>query len=230
MYCVKCGVQLADTEKKCPLCSTVVYHPEITRESERELYPSGKMPRYGSGRAVLCGAVIILFMIPLLLTFFSDILFDGEIDWFGYALGGLAITYLTFALPMWFENPNPVIFVSCDFIGYTLYLLYINLATGGDWFLSFAFPVCIGVAVIVCTLITLMRYLRRGRLYAIGGSLVAFGALILMIELLLGVTFKLSFIGWSTYPLVTFVLVGGLIIYLAASSTAREKIERKLFF
>ena len=29
MYCIKCGVELADTEKQCPLCGTLVYHPEL---------------------------------------------------------------------------------------------------------------------------------------------------------------------------------------------------------
>ena len=29
MYCIKCGVELADSEKVCPLCGTRVYHPDI---------------------------------------------------------------------------------------------------------------------------------------------------------------------------------------------------------
>ena len=111
MYCVKCGVKLADTEKKCPLCETVAYHPDIKRDHAEELYPKGKMPKPESGREVLCGVILILFMIPIAITFFSDILYDGELDWFGYVAGGLAIAYLTFAFPMWFQRPNPVILV-----------------------------------------------------------------------------------------------------------------------
>ena len=26
-YCVNCGVELSQNEKKCPLCGTEVYHP-----------------------------------------------------------------------------------------------------------------------------------------------------------------------------------------------------------
>ena len=26
MYCIKCGVELADSEKVCPLCGTRVFH------------------------------------------------------------------------------------------------------------------------------------------------------------------------------------------------------------
>ena len=28
-YCVNCGVKLATSEKKCPLCFTPIYHPNI---------------------------------------------------------------------------------------------------------------------------------------------------------------------------------------------------------
>ena len=111
-----------------------------------------------------------------------------------------------------------------------LYLLYIDGITHGGWFLSFAFPVVLGAAVITCTLITLLRYLRKGKLYAIGGSVMALGAFILMIELLMGMTFDIRFIGWSLYPLISLLLLGGLLIYLAMNSVAREKIERKIFF
>ena len=27
MYCVKCGVELADSQRVCPLCGTRVFHP-----------------------------------------------------------------------------------------------------------------------------------------------------------------------------------------------------------
>ena len=31
MYCVKCGVELADSQRVCPLCGTRVFHPDIPR-------------------------------------------------------------------------------------------------------------------------------------------------------------------------------------------------------
>ena len=230
MYCVKCGVQLADTEKKCPLCETVVYHPQITQETIEELYPDGKMPKSSSGRAFRCGAVIIIFMIPLIVTFLSDIQIDEQLDWFGYVAGGLAVSYLTFAVPMWFKNPNPVIFVPCDLAACAVYLFYIDYSTGGNWFFTLALPIVSGVAIILCTYVTLSRYLKKGKLYVIGGSVIALGGLITCIELLICATFNKYFIGWSLYSLISLFLVGGLLIYLAMNSVARDKIERKLFF
>lgn len=230
MYCIKCGVQLGDTEKKCPLCNTVVCHPDFMNTAERPLYPSNKMPKSNSGSKALNGAVIILFLIPLFVCFAADLHMDGRLDWFGYVAGALILTYVAIALPMWFRKPNPVIFVPCDFAAAGLYLLYIDLATGGTWFLSFALPVTAGLCLITCAVVTLLYYLRKGRLYIIGGAFMAMGAFMLLIEFLMGITFHLRFVGWSIYPLCVLILFGGLLIYFAINRTARETMERKLFF
>ena len=66
---------------------------------------------------------------------------DNSIGWFGYVAGALLMTYIAFALPMWFDKPNPVVLVPCNFAALTLYLFYINFATCGDWFLTFAYGV-----------------------------------------------------------------------------------------
>jgi hypothetical protein len=230
MYCIQCGVKLADTEKKCPLCETVVYHPQLTQGEAKELYPSRKLPKTTFSRAFLCGAYVILFLLPVIVTFFSDMQFDGELNWFGYVAGAIGMIYLIFALPLWFKAPNPVIFVPCDFAAAALYLWHINMATGGTWFFPFALPILAGVAVITCALVTLLRYLRRGKLYVVGGATMALGAWIWMVEVLISETFGLAFIGWSLYPAISLLLLGGLMIYLAMNSVAREKIERRIFF
>ncbi len=230
MYCIKCGVKLADTEKKCPLCNTAVYHPEFSQAEGIPLYPKNKMPKGDHSSKALHGAVIILFFIPLLICFFADMSPDGMLGWFGYVAGASVVVYVVFALPLWFRKPNPVIFVPCDFAVAALYLLYINLVTDGNWFLSFALPVVGGIGIITCTVITLSRYLKRGKLYIFGGAFMALGAFMLLMEFLLTITFDLQFVGWSIYPLVVLFLFGGLLIYLGISASAREMIERKLFF
>jgi hypothetical protein len=231
MYCVKCGVQLADTEKKCPLCDTVVYHPDIKQEEAQELYPAEKMPKKQSGRAFVCGAVIILFMIPLIVTFLSDVQYDGELEWFGYVAGALVIAYLTFALPMWFKDPNPVIFIPCDFGAVLLYLLYVDIVTKGGWFLSFAFPVTGSLCLITTALIALTRYIRRGRLYIYGGWLMIMGVWTVLVEFFLRLTFEVEHVHivWSQYPLIVFFLLGMMLIVIAIVKPIKESL-RRIFF
>ena len=45
MYCVKCGVELADSEKKCPLCGTPVFHPDIPRNLSDPPFPPDRRIR-----------------------------------------------------------------------------------------------------------------------------------------------------------------------------------------
>ena len=210
MYCVKCGVKLSDSEKKCPLCNTVVYHPDVKQEEVKPLYPYKKMPINSYSRKVLCGMIIILFLIPLVISFYSDFYPDNKIDWFGFV--------------------NPVIFVPCSLASIILYLFYVCLKTHGNWFLTFALPVWGGLSLIICAIVTLLHYLKRGRLYIFGGAMMLFGGLMWLIEFLLDITFNVKFIGWSIYPFIILFLLGGALIYLAINSSVRRMIERKLFF
>ena len=230
MYCIKCGVELDDTEKKCPLCDTIVFHPDIDRIIERPLYPKGKLPKNVSNSKVLCGAVVIMFLIPIIICFFADMLSDRTLDWFGFVAGALVLAYTALALPLWFRKPNPIVFVPCAFVAVTAYLLYINCVTDGDWFLSFAFPTTGVLCLIATAFVTLLRCLRKGRLYVFGGVSIASGLFSMLVEFLLCITFDLRFVGWSVYPLVALLLIGGLLIYLAINATAREIMKRKLFF
>lgn len=229
MYCINCGVALADTEKKCPLCDTTVYHPNIKREEAIPLYPKNKMPKAKEKSRAVNGVILILFFIPVFVTLLSDLQGDGKLNWFGFSLGGIVLAYIVLALPIWFKKPNPVIFVPCSFAAATVYLLYICLATGGNWFLSFAFPLMGGLCLIVTTTVTLFYYLKKGTLFILGGCFMALGVFTVLIEILLNLTFKISFIGWSIYPLAVLLLFGGLFIFLAISTSAREIMERKLF-
>ncbi len=229
MYCINCGVKLADTEKVCPLCDTVVYHPDLQRADVRPLYPHNRRPKLKAGSKTLSGVVLFLFFIPVLITFLSDFQFDRTLDWFWYALGALVLAYIAIALPLWFRKPNPVIFVPCTFAAAALYLFYINFATGGHWFLTFALPVTGGFCLIVTTVLTLFRYVPRGRFYILGGAAMGLGGFMLPVEILLGVTFAFPFVGWSIYPMVGLVLLGGALIFLGINSSARAVMARKMF-
>ena len=229
MYCIKCGVKLADSEKKCPLCGTVPYHPEIPRTPGEPLYPTNHYPKTEVSPMVAQRVLLILFILPMLVTLLVDLRINQTVTWSGFVIGALLMSYVILCLPGWFRNPNPVIFVPCGFAAIGLYLLYIDLVLEGGWFLSFAFPVLGGITLIVTAVVTLMRYVRRGQLYIFGGAAMAFGALMLLVEFLVVITFQRPFVGWSIYPLAVLGAIGGFLIFLAIDRAAREMIERKLF-
>ncbi len=229
MYCINCGVKLADSEKKCPLCGVVPYHPDLPRPAGKPLYPVNRYPSTEVKPKAAQAVILILFLLPLVTTLLIDLKVNSAVTWSGYVVGALVLSYVVLALPWWFRKPNPVIFVPCGFGALCGYLLYIDLATAGNWFLSFAFPVVGGICLIVTALVTLLRYVRGGRLYIFGGASMALGGMMLLMEFLIDLTFSIAFVGWSIYPLAALVLLGGFLIYLAINHAAREMMERKLF-
>ena len=231
MYCINCGVQLADTEKVCPLCETEVYHPRLRQGEGRPLYPAGKapaaVPRAWGGAVVLT----VLYLLPMIIVLLCDGRVNGGLTWSGYVIGAMVLAYVIFFLPLWFRRPNPIVFVPCGFGAAGLYVLYIDLATGGGWYLSFALPVLGFFALLVTAVVTLWRCLRRGKLYVAGGAVTALGLFMPLMEFLMAKTFRLfPMAWWSLYPAAALVLLGALLLFLAICRPAREYMERKLFF
>jgi hypothetical protein len=230
MYCIKCGVALADTEKQCPLCGTTVYHPELSREEEPSLYPQDRMPAAQVRPWGTLLIISILFLLPISICIVCDTQINGKMEWSGYVTASLLLLYAVAILPSWFHRPNPVIFVPVDFAAIGVFLLYINLATGGHWFMSFAFPVTGALGLIVTAVVALMRYLRKGKLFVCGGACLAMGGFMLLLEFLLHITFELPGIGtWSPYPLIVFSLLGLTMILIGICPPLRESLERKFF-
>lgn len=230
MYCAKCGVALADTEAMCPLCGTRA-HPDIRQQEETPLYPPQQYPAPQVSSWGVQIVLTTLFLMPLLICLQCDLLVSGGVTWSGYVAGALLVCYVIAVLPVWFRKPNPVVFVPCSFAAVGCYLLYISIATGGGWFLSFAFPVVGTVCLIVTAVVTLLYYVRRGVLYILGGAFAALGAFMPLMGFLLNLTFfdSASFAFWSLYPLTGLMLLGLMLIFLAICRPARETMQRKFF-
>ena len=230
MYCVQCGVKLADTEVRCPLCGTRVFHPDIFREEAESLYPKHKLPKVRGKNYVLPVLFTAALILPFIIVLLCDMQFNGGVTWSGYVMGALMLGYIIVVLPSWFRKPNPVVFTPCNFAAVAVYLFYINFAVGGSWFWSFALPVVACTAAIGIPVVTLTHYLKRGKLFVFGGATIALGALMVLMEALMASTFDgISFRGWSLYPLISLAFIGGILIFFGAYRPARESMER-LFF
>lgn len=230
MYCIQCGVKLADTENRCPLCATEVYHPQLTRPKAVPLYPTDRESPQKVHPWGLLLIVSMLFLIAIGVCLVCDIQILGGVTWSGYVIGALLLLYIMLVLPGWFPHPNPVIFVPIGFGAIGLYLLYINLATDGDWFLRFAFPVTAAAGVLVTAVVVLTRYIRKGRLYIYGGASIALGLFMLLLEFLLNTTFSIPGFGiWCFYPMIVLTLLGLTLLLIAICKPLRDSLKQIFF-
>ena len=229
MYCIQCGVKLADSEQVCPLCGTVPYHPDLPRQTGEPLYPAGRKPHPQVRSQAAQIVTTALFLLPVLVCLQVDLLVNRTVTWSGYVIGALVLSYVVLVLPGWFRKPNPVILLPCDFLALGMYLLYMDLQSPGQWFWSFGLPLTGFCCAVVTGVVALVRYLRRGHLYIFGGACILSGLAAPVLELLICRTFHRSFVAWSCFPLTALILLGGTLIFLALNRRARAVMERKLF-
>lgn len=230
MYCIKCGVCLAESEKRCPLCGTVVFNPEVELPNAEKQYPNDKYPKNAlRPNAWLFFATTVSF-VALAIVFACDYNINNAVTWSGIVGGAFCTLYSALVLPFWFSKPNPAIFVPIFFLLTGGYLWYLNVTLGGNWFLTLAFPIVCFVGLVTTAMATLLHYLKKGRLYVYGGGIILFALLPLLIEFLLFVTFKMPVIWWSLFPLSVLFILGAGLIFLGICRPAKEALERKFFF
>ena len=225
MYCVKCGVELGDSEKHCPLCHTEVYYKERDVSSERP-YPEFTKPETVNPRGMYF-VFSALYVLVALISFFCDYNLYPGIQWAGYVIGGLILSYSAFILPHWFDRRHQEIFYPVFFALVAGFLWYINYTLEDDWFMTLALPVTGAIALVVCSVFIILKYIRHGRLYLFGGAFIGLGLTSVLAEYLISVTFGNEFkLFWSPYPLISLTLVGLTLLVIAIVKPFKESLRR----
>lgn len=228
MYCVKCGVRLDDRLSHCPLCGTPAWRPDEPVDQSKSfssIYPK----KHRNERLAALTFLTFFLALAAVVTLRVCLHVYGNIGWSGYSMLGIALFYIIVIFPLWFQNPNPMIFLPIDHAAVGGYLLYICLATGGDWFLSFAFPIVALLCLLITGTVALLRYVRGGRLFIIGGSLLLTGGCAVLVEFFQHITFQTKMFNWSLYVVSPCFAFGMFLILSGMIRPLREYLERRFF-
>lgn len=228
MYCMNCGVKLGQGEEKCPLCGLRAYHPDINRTPGPPLYPQ----QWHAPEAERSGwryLLTVFFLVAAGACVIVDFLLKGRLTWSGFALAGLGAGYVLLVLPLWFARPNAVIFLGLDFMAVGLMLLYIDLRVQGGWFLSLAFPVTGMYGLLVTGFAAVVKYVRRGRFFQLGGGCILFGCSAMLLELFISITFGTDMFVWSLYPVAILSTMGLFWILAGIIRPLGDTIRKKTF-
>ena len=228
MYCMNCGVKLGEGEEKCPLCGLRAYHPDLERTPGPPLYPR----EWHAPEAERSGwryLLTVFFLVAAGACVIVDFLLKGRLTWSGFALAGLGAGYVLLVLPLWFARPNAVIFLGLDFMAVGLMLLYIDLRVQGGWFLSLAFPVTGMYGLLVTGFAAVVKYVRRGRFFQLGGGCILFGCSAMLLELFISITFGTGMFVWSLYPVAILSTMGLFWILAGIIRPLGDTIRKKTF-
>ena len=228
MYCVKCGVRLQDGTEKCPLCGTPVWNPDA---EEKENRYSGNLPAHHNDSAIPAAAALtVITAIAAAVITIVCLKLYGHMAWGGYVVSSLALFYVIAVLPLWFHNPPAIVFLPVDFAAVALFLLVICLLSGGKWFLSFALPVTLLAGALTVALFCLIKYVKGGTLFILGGFLIMTGLYTVLIEFFEHLTFGTPMFLWSLYSLAACALAGIFLILSGVIRPLREMFRRRFFF
>ncbi len=231
-YCVKCGVKLEDSEKKCPLCQTVVYHPDIQPViNAKTPFPKehrAEVQKMSMRFKLLIATIIIL--LPTVLTVVCDYSINSEILWSDIVVSSVCLVYCLIFIPLIFPRKDVLLYFIIDFVSLLLYQLYIEHTTGGAWFVGFALPETCSITLITAAAMLIKRFIKASNLLISAVICILSGLDCMLTEFLINKTFmdRVNFI-WSYYPLITFVIVGLILFLFDQNQRLKEKFAKKFF-
>ncbi len=229
MYCVRCGVRLSDGEKECPLCHTPLPETGGDSGSSYTAY-SDRFPKERDSEKYLALGLVTAGMIAAcLICLIICLTTYGRVSWSGTVMLGIAFSWIVLVLPFFFRKWYPLIFLPVDFAAAAGYLLYICLWLGQHWYLSFAFPLTLITGALTVGTVSMLRYIKKGRIFIVGGLLIAIGSLCMLAEFFQHITFSTGMFVWSLYCVAFFSAVGLFFIISAIIPPMRSFLERKFF-
>lgn len=230
-YCVHCGVELAESEKRCPLCNTEVIDPaaisvqEIHYPYPAEIqYPSVSLRR---GASVF---ISIALAIPLLCCLIADFTTDFRLSWSFITAGGLFLIFFLFLFPNLFRRPKVWLFLLLDIPVVWVFLCVICIILRGDWWLMPALPLTLltGAMLIGNYLMCSSKKATFGlKCIILQLSVVLFSICVqIVIELYLRSVITLS---WSIYIAVSGAVLSVVTLVIDRLYHLSEKIRKKIF-
>jgi hypothetical protein len=226
-------VELADSEKRCPLCHVEVVNPRKPwTELEERPYPRHMdtiMKRIDRRYfATLAG---LLLTIPCILTLLLDIIPGGRLTWSAYVIGAVALVYIFVLLPFYFKKYHPVLFLSADCSAVLLYLLFIERMNGGGWFLGLGLPLTATVSACVILIALLFAGKQTSMLVKTGVVLIVIGLFVVCTEIIIHLYMNTAVKPvWSLYALIPCIVLGAAALVLEHRQNFKERIRRRLFY
>ena len=232
-YCVNCGVKLAASEEKCPLCNTVVMNPNDTGEPSKDSVYSHRYEEY-QGRKInlkyLTQIILVIIGIGVIVQTLCDFLLSFNISWSLYGIGAFGLL-VCFALPILTKVKSPYIATMIDVVALALYIYMIAFMTHGElWYFEFYLPLHLLTCIYVFCMVIFLRKKRRNYFRAGGVSLLFVCLLLILIELLLDIFIvgKIYLI-WSLCCAPPFVAIAILLLVIAAKPKLREEMSKRLY-
>jgi peptidoglycan/LPS O-acetylase OafA/YrhL len=232
-YCVNCGVELADSEKSCPLCNVAVNNPvKPWSEPPTRPYPS-RMDKVITqlNRNFGVGLASLFLIIPSAISLAADFFADAFISWSFYVIGACLLAYVFVIFPLLFKSPRPYLFLALDFLALAAYLAMIDSFDGYSWFLPLALPLASISAAFALGAIIAVRQKRLAPLNRSGVIFLLVSALCVAIDIVVNLFAGRGFqMIWSPYASAPCIVFSVALFYTERHAALKARLQKRLFY
>lgn len=151
-YCVNCGVELRESEQRCPLCGTAVLNPNRPDEAlhagpayprQRELIDLSKKKRL---TFLLFSVVLAL---PAAVCMAVNFMVNGGFTWSYYVLGSVVTFWVLFVVPFFLPRRSEFLCLLLDYlvVNGLLYGIQRLSNVGKEWYIPLGAPLTGALAI-----------------------------------------------------------------------------------
>ncbi|MBO4847619.1 MAG: zinc ribbon domain-containing protein [Clostridia bacterium] len=232
-YCVNCGVELNESERRCPLCGVEVINPAkpYSPNAERPFPASAENVTHRAVRVIAAKVLSLLLAIPFISVLLADLVKDGRLTWSLIPAGCIALFFMAAVFPCLFRRPRVWLFILFGTLETAAFLFGLYMLLGGNWYFLFALPVTLltGAFVIGCQLMLGSKKASLPLKMIIVLVLAAVFVLVLQMLIELHLKSRIHF-DWSLYAAVACAMLAVVVLIVGSLIRKRENVRKKLFF
>lgn len=163
-YCVKCGVELDKSAKKCALCDTPVYMPNIKEDSaENAPFSDVAVVPVGIKKKFIALIISIVMAIPSVTCFVVNLFYNKNGYWSVYVISSAILLWIIAVLPFYLKKIKPYLLWAFDTVAVSLYvyIFFPMMKENTKYYLTVALPLIATVSACVFVFILWSRGKER---------------------------------------------------------------------
>lgn len=163
-YCAKCGIEVDNTIKKCPLCNFQIPKIDGLDNIEPNRFPPAVNVYPEKVKAIKYNTFLVIAIVLLssiLITFLIDVSLTHKITWSKYSMVGIASGLIYIFLSFGFIRNLKKVYIGIILNTLTLISLIALFSDGFYWFFPIALPITVSLFIIISLIYKISEKSKR---------------------------------------------------------------------